>query len=85
MPELCRFYGISVHMYYGDHAPAHFHARYGDEEAVVAIESLAVTRGHLSPRANGLVVERASQHQPELNQGGVAGSILRVKRSEGTC
>ncbi|MDE0067795.1 MAG: DUF4160 domain-containing protein [Acidimicrobiaceae bacterium] len=68
MPELCRFYGIAIHMYYGDHAPPHFHARYGDEEAVVDINSLAVIRGRLSPRANGLVVEWAAQHQAELRE-----------------
>ncbi|MBT3222568.1 MAG: DUF4160 domain-containing protein, partial [Proteobacteria bacterium] len=30
MPELCRFYGIIIRMYYADHNPAHFHAYYGD-------------------------------------------------------
>lgn len=68
MPELCLFYGIAIHMYDGDHSPTHFHARYGDEEAVVGIDSLAVIRGRLSPRANGLVVEWATQHQAELRE-----------------
>ena len=66
MPELCRFYGIVVRMYYGDHSPPHFHARYGDQEAVLGIDPLAVIRGRLPPRANGLVVEWAAQHRAEL-------------------
>ena len=55
MPELCRFYGIVIHMYYDDHAPPHFHARYGDQEAVLSIKNLMVLSGRLPPRANGLV------------------------------
>ena len=44
MPELCRFYGIVVRMYFGDHPPAHFHAVYGGDEAVIEIETLAVPK-----------------------------------------
>lgn len=53
MPELSRFYGIIIRMYFDDHAPPHFHAAYGREEAVVGIEALAVLDGHLPPRAPG--------------------------------
>lgn len=66
MPELCRFYGIVIRMHYGDHAPPHFHAHYGDQEALVSVDSLVVLRGRLAPRAMGLVVEWASQHQADL-------------------
>ena len=55
-------------MYYGDHPPPHFHARYGDHEAVVGIDSLAILRGHLPPRASGLVAEWAAQHRAELHE-----------------
>jgi len=41
MPELTRFYGIIIRMYYDDHAPSHFHAFYGEHEAVFEIETLA--------------------------------------------
>ena len=37
MPELSRFYGIIIRMYFADHAPPHFHAFYGDEEVVIDI------------------------------------------------
>lgn len=33
MPEISRFYGIIIRMYYEDHNPPHFHAVYGDDEA----------------------------------------------------
>ncbi len=39
MPEISRFYGIRIKMYYGDHAPPHFHAEYGNEAAVFGIET----------------------------------------------
>lgn len=68
MPELSRFYGITIRMYFDDHGPPHFHAAYGGEEAVVGIDALAVLHGHLPPRAQGLVVEWASLHQAELRE-----------------
>lgn len=66
MPEICRFFGIIISMYYNDHPPPHFHVRYGEEKALVDIESLTVLRGQLSPRVLGLVVEWAAQHRGEL-------------------
>ncbi|MBK5299431.1 MAG: DUF4160 domain-containing protein [Vicinamibacteria bacterium] len=41
MPEICRFYGIVIKMYFADHAPPHFHAEYAEFEVRVAINSLA--------------------------------------------
>ena len=66
MPEICRFYGIVIKMYFADHAPPHFHAEYSEHEARIAINSLAVLSGKLPPRAMGLVAEWASLHQEEL-------------------
>ena len=68
MPELCRFYGIVIRMYFNDHGPPHFHAVYGGQEALVEIDSLAVMQGQLPPRAHGLVVEWASLHQEDLRE-----------------
>jgi hypothetical protein len=68
MPELSRFFGIVIAMFYDDHAPPHFHVRYGRQRAIVAIETLAVIEGALSPRVRGLVTEWAAQHQGELRQ-----------------
>ncbi len=66
MPELSRFYGIAIKMFYNDHNPPHFHAEYGNQQMVVDANTLAVIGGRLPPRAMGLVMEWASQHQAEL-------------------
>ena len=66
MPEVSRFFGIVIRMHVDDHDPAHFHAIQAGREVVVAIETLAILRGRLSPRAHALVVEWASLHVDEL-------------------
>lgn len=66
MPEISRFYGIVIRMFYNDHAPPHFHAQYGDDEALVSIDTSAMIAGKLAPRATGLVMEWAALHQAEL-------------------
>jgi hypothetical protein len=66
VPEICRFYGIVIKMYFADHTPPHFHAEYAEHEVRIAINTLAVITGSLPPRAMGLVVEWASLHQAEL-------------------
>jgi hypothetical protein len=53
-------------MFFDDHNPPHFHARYGDYKAAVEINSLRILEGRIPPRALGLVMEWASQHQSEL-------------------
>ena len=68
MPEISRFYGIIIKMFYDDHNPPHFHAIYGDLESIINIHSLGVISGSLTPRALGLVMEWASLHQKELLQ-----------------
>ena len=66
MPEICQFFGISIRMYYNDHAPAHFHVVYGEQKAIIDIQTLMVIDGRLSPRVLGMVIEWASQYQEEL-------------------
>lgn len=66
MPEICRFYGIIIAMFYDDHNPPHFHARYGKDKMVIEIQTLKVLEGKIPPRALGLVIEWASQHREEL-------------------
>jgi hypothetical protein len=55
MPEVSRFYGIIIRFYYRDHPPTHFHAIYGDHEALIEIETGAIYRGHLPRTAYELV------------------------------
>jgi hypothetical protein len=66
MPEISRFYGIIIGMFYDEHRPPHFHVRYGEHQAVVRINELIVTEGALPPRALGLVIEWAAKHRKEL-------------------
>lgn len=65
MPELTRFLGIVIHMYFRDHPPAHFHAEYGEFEITVEIES-GVVAGKFPRRALGLVLEWYALHKAEL-------------------
>jgi len=66
VPEICRFYGIVVRIFWRDHGPPHFHAGYGEHEALVGIETLEVLYGSLPPRARGLIMEWAAEHRQEL-------------------
>ena len=66
MPEVARFFGIVIRMYFRDHSPAHFHAEYGEHGALIEIETLAVLRGDLPRRAMALVLEWAALHRQEL-------------------
>ena len=66
MPVISRFFGIVVSMNFADHAPPHFHARYGEHEAIVAIDPVRVLRGDLPARVTGMVIEWAQRHRLEL-------------------
>lgn len=66
MPKISSFYGIVIYMYYNDHAPPHFHAKYNQFEALIEIADLSIIAGNLPSRALGIVIEWASQHQEEL-------------------
>ena len=68
MPRLSQFYGISIYMYYRDHPPPHFHAIYGEHEAIVDIETASVIDGQLPRRAEALVTEWATLHRDELRR-----------------
>ena len=66
MPEVSRFFGISIRMYFDDHNPPHFHAILGKFEAEVGIDPVALLRGRFPRRAFGMVVEWGALHQQEL-------------------
>ncbi len=67
MPIVSRFLGITIVMFYADHQPAHFHARYGEAEVLVEIHSGRV-HGAFPPRALRLVLEWRSLHLDELQE-----------------
>ena len=66
MPEISRFYGIVIAMFYDEHNPPHFHARYGGYKAAIRIEDFTILEGMLPPRALGLVMEWVAMHKDEL-------------------
>jgi hypothetical protein len=57
MPELSRFLGIVVYMYFNDHNPPHFHVEYGEYEVSIAINNLEMLEGNLPARILGYVIE----------------------------
>jgi hypothetical protein len=68
VPELSRFYGIIIRMFYGDHPPPHFHAVYQGEEIKVNVNTLEIIEGSMSRRAQSLVLEWAMLHRAELRR-----------------
>ena len=66
MPEISRFYGIIIKMYFDDHTPPHFHAQYGKHKAVLNINTLGIIAGSLPPKALGLVTEWATIYKDNL-------------------
>jgi hypothetical protein len=66
VPTISAFYGILIRMFYNDHAPPHFHARYGEFEATIDLGTLAVLHGELPSRCLSLVQEWAMIHREEL-------------------
>jgi len=66
MPEISRFFGIVIQMYYDEHAPPHFHALYSCDEAQITIDPIRLWQGDLQQRALSLVIEWAALHQREL-------------------
>ena len=65
MPEISRFFGIAIRMYFDDHSPPHFHAFYAGSEVEVGIDPITIMRGRF-PRALGMVLEWAAARQSEL-------------------
>jgi len=66
VPEISRFFGIVIKIFFEDHNPPHFHAEYGDRIALIDIRTLTVFGGRLPPRVLGLVIEWATLHRQEL-------------------
>jgi Domain of unknown function (DUF4160) len=66
MPEISRFLGIIITMYFSEHGPPHFHARYSEHKVEIAIQTLSVIAGRLPPRVLGLVMEWAALHRDDL-------------------
>jgi len=66
MPEISRFFGIVIAMYYKEHGVPHFHAKYAAQTGVFSIEDLKLIEGRLPRRVTALVLEWAFEHRAEL-------------------
>jgi hypothetical protein len=66
VPTISRFYGIVIEMWWNEHPPAHFHARYAEHRASISIDNLTVVEGALPHQAMRLVREWALLHRDEL-------------------
>jgi hypothetical protein len=65
--EISRFFGIVIAMYHREHAPAHFHARYGGRKGIVRIED-GFVQGNFPPRVKALLLEWWDLHRQELTE-----------------
>ncbi len=68
MPQISRFFGIIIYMFFDDHNPPHFHAHYADYKAVIGINDFALLEGKMPAKTLGLIVEWAVIHQKELQK-----------------
>ena len=68
MPEIARFYGIVIKLFFGDHPPPHFHAVYGEYVGLFHIDTLEMIEGDLPKRAKRLVVEWAAINREEIKK-----------------
>ncbi|MBO4551308.1 MAG: DUF4160 domain-containing protein [Bacteroidaceae bacterium] len=68
MPEIVRFYGIIIKMFFKpkEHEPAHIHALYNECVGLFDIHTLEMTEGDMPLRAQQLVKEWMSEHKNEL-------------------
>jgi len=66
MPEISRFFGIIILMYYNEHNPPHFHIRYNEYRAMITINELRVIDGMLPKRVLSMALEWANEHREEL-------------------
>ena len=66
MPEVARFHGIIIRMYYDDHHQPHFHAYFGEYAALFSLEPPALYEGAMPRRQQNIILGWAEVHQQEL-------------------
>jgi hypothetical protein len=81
MPTISTFYGIVIAMFFNDHDPPHFHARYAGDAARFEIATGEPMDGGLPPRADRLVREWAMLHRVELEEDWRLAQALEPLRS----
>ena len=68
MPEICRFYGIIIKMFFKpkEHEPSHLHALYGEHVGIFDLKTMKMTEGDLPKKAQELVQEWMELNQDKL-------------------
>ena len=66
MPEISRFYGIVIQVFYNEHLPPHFHATYGEYRVQIDINNISVLKGEMPRKGLNLILDWAEIHQKEL-------------------
>ena len=66
MPEISRFYGIVIFMFFNDHNPPHFKAKYNEFEANILIENGQILNGDMPVSKLKLIAAWAEIHKDEL-------------------
>ena len=69
MPIISEFEGIEIYLYFDDHMPPHFHAKYEEAEALVEIENSCVLKGAIPSNKLKLVLASSELHRNELYEG----------------
>ncbi len=71
MPEICRFYGIRITIYFDEHPPSHFHAEYGGDEAVFSVDTGNLLQGQIPKTAERLVKNGMCCNEIKLGRYGI--------------
>jgi hypothetical protein len=66
MPRISSFHGVDIYIYFNDHLPPHFHAYYGDDEALITFNPPQLLRGRLPRKELNMVLRWAALHPEEL-------------------
>ena len=66
MPRISQFFGILIYMYYNDHMPPHFHAKWAEQEVIILIGTQKIYAGGLPRSQLDLVLKWAALHNKEL-------------------
>ena len=66
MPEVSRFFGIVIKMFFNDHLPLHFHAEFGEYKAMISIETGEILQGEMPLKQLKLIQAWVILHEKEL-------------------
>jgi len=65
VPEVSRFFGIIIKMFYNEHNPPHFHVEYQEYTAIISIEN-GIVKGEMPRKQLNLIFKWLDLHKAEL-------------------